>query len=270
MLTTLLPPTGGRATVAGYDILEQPGDVRRHIGHIGQGTGSFQGVRVREEVYTQARFYNLGRATAQARTGALLDELELSAQADRDVARLSGGQRRRLDIAMGLVHRPDVLFLDEPSAGLDPQSRANLWEHISRVRGEHCTTIFLTTHYLEEADSVAERVIVIDHGQIIADGTPDELKAKVSGDLVTVELAERDDVAAAAEVAERMPGAQDLSIDDDSLSVRVERGDAAMPQLVRALDAAEVDLVSTAVRRPTLDDVFLSITGRSLREEQPT
>jgi ABC-2 type transport system ATP-binding protein len=268
MLTTLLQPTGGRATVAGYDIRDQPVEVRRHIGHIGQGTGSYQGVLVREEVYTQARFYDLDRATARARTTELLDQLELTEQANRDVARLSGGQRRRLDIAMGLVHRPDVLFLDEPSAGLDPHSRANLWEHISRVRGEHCTTIFLTTHYLDEADSVAERVIVIDHGQIIADGTPDELKATVSGDLLTVELAEGEDAPRAAEVAATIPGAQDVATDGGMVNLRVERGNAVMPELVRAMDTANVGLHSTQVRRPTLDDVFLSMTGRSLREEQ--
>jgi ABC-2 type transport system ATP-binding protein len=268
MLTTLLRPTAGRGEVAGYDITTEAAEVRRRIGHIGQGNGSFQGVLVREEAYTQGRLYGLDRDTARARTNELLEQLELSAQADRDVAKLSGGQRRRLDIVMGLVHRPEVLFLDEPSAGLDPQSRANLWDHIARVRGEQCTTVFLTTHYLDEADSVAERVMVIDHGEIIADGTPDQLKAGVAGDRIVVELAEPDDAGTAAQVATKLPTTTEISAQGRTLQLRAERGNALLPELVRALDSASVPLHSTQVSRPTLDDVFLSLTGRSLREEQ--
>ncbi|NDL58059.1 ATP-binding cassette domain-containing protein [Phytoactinopolyspora mesophila] len=267
MLTTLLPPSAGTATVAGYDIDRDPVEVRRRIGHIGQGNGSFDGMRVREELFTQGRFYGLDRRTAQARVDELLDQLDLSAQADRDVARLSGGQRRRLDIAMGLIHRPRLLFLDEPSSGLDPQSRANLLEHIRRLHREEDVTVFLTTHYLDEADALAERVIVIDHGTIIADGTPSQLKSKVSGDLVTVQLAEPEQVAAAAEVAGRIPTAHELDQADAELTFRVENGDAAIPELVRSLDAAGLTLRGTQVKRPTLDDVFLTLTGRSLRDE---
>jgi ABC-2 type transport system ATP-binding protein len=267
MLTTLLPPSEGSATVAGYDISRDPVEIRRRIGHIGQGNGSFDGVRVREELFSQGRFYGLERRTAQARVGELLDQLDLSAQADRDVARLSGGQRRRLDIAMGLIHRPQLVFLDEPSSGLDPQSRANLLEHIRRLHREEDVTVFLTTHYLDEADALAERVIVIDHGTIIADGTPSQLKSKVSGDLVTVQLAEPGQVAAAAEVASRIPTAHELDHADAELRFRVENGDAAVPALVRSLDAAGLTLRGTQVKRPTLDDVFLTLTGRSLRDE---
>lgn len=267
MLTTLLPPSDGVATVAGYDIGRDPVEVRKRIGHIGQGNGSFDGLRVREELYTQGRFYGLDRATARSRTAELLDQFGLSEQAERDVARLSGGQRRRLDVAMGLIHRPALVFLDEPSAGLDPHSRANLLEHIRRLRAEQDVTIFMTTHYLDEADAVAERVIVIDGGRIIADGTSDQLKAKVSGDLVTVALAEHSDVGPAADVASRIPTAHEIEPGDDGLSFRVEHGDAAMPELVRALDTAGLTLRGAQVQRPTLDDVFLTLTGRSLRDE---
>lgn len=271
MLTTLLAPSGGHALVAGHDIGDDPVAVRRRIGHVGQGNGSFDGLRVREELYSQARFYDTPRRAARARTDELLEQLQLGAQADRDVARLSGGQRRRLDVAMGLVHRPPLLFLDEPSAGLDPQSRSNLWEHIARMHAEDDTTIFLTTHYLDEADSAAERVVVIDDGRIIADGPPSRLKAKVSGDLVTVELVDASDASTAVRVVADIPTAHEISAERDAVRFRVANGDIVTPQVVRALDAADIRLRSTRVQRPTLDDVFLSLTGRSLRddEEQP-
>lgn len=268
MLTTLLRPTSGSAFVAGIDVTEDPVGVRRRIGHIGQGNGSFDGLRVIEELFSQARLHGLSRSTARSRTTQLLDQLQLRDLAQRDVATLSGGQRRRLDVAMGLVHEPATVFLDEPSAGLDPQSRANLWDHIERLRLERGTTLVLTTHYLDEADAVADRVIVIDHGTIIASGTPDELKGGVSGDLVSLELGEMDDAASAAEVAKGLPGTADVTVDGRAVRFRVERGDTVTPQLVRALDAAQISLRATQVRRPTLDDVFLSLTGRSLRDEE--
>lgn len=266
MLTTLLAPTAGTATVAGHDIRREPVAVRRRIGHIGQGNGSYDGLRVDEELYAQGRFYDLDRRTARARVGELLEQLQLSQQARRDVAKLSGGQRRRLDVAMGLIHRPPLVFLDEPSAGLDPHSRSNLWEHVSRMHREHETTIFMTTHYLDEADSVAERVVVIDHGEIIADGTPGQLKSKVSGDLVTIELSETADVPAAARIAGEVPTAHEVTTDTDVVRFRVTHGEAVTPQVVRALDSADIRLRGTQVQRPTLDDVFLSLTGRSLRD----
>ena len=267
MLSTLLRPSSGTATVAGFDVREDPEEVRRRIGHIGQGNGTLAGLRVREELHAQGRFYGLDRHTLRKRSDELLDQLDLAAQADRDVGRLSGGQRRRLDIAMGLVHRPPLLFLDEPSSGLDPQSRANLWDHVSRFRQEQGMTIVLTTHYLEEADNVADRVVVIDHGEVIADGTADQLKAKVSGDLITVALAEPADVARAAELAARLPTTNGIETDSDTLRLRVDQGDTVLPELVRSLDLAGLRLLSTQVRRPTLDDVFLTLTGRSLRDD---
>jgi len=177
MLTTLLPPTAGTATIAGHDIRTDPAGARRRIGYIGQGHGAGDYFRVLDELVTQGRLYGLTRKDAKVRAGELLAVLDLEPLATRAVATLSGGQRRRLDIAIGLVHRPPLLFLDEPSTGLDPQNRANLAGIVRRLHAEFATTVFLTTHYLDEADAIAERVIVIDHGRVIADDNPAALKA---------------------------------------------------------------------------------------------
>ena len=177
MLTTLIAPTSGTATVAGYDVSTDPGRVRRQIGYVGQGNGAGHSQRVRDELSGQGVIYGLDRRAAKQRTEELLESLELKDLANRKVSDLSGGQRRRLDVAMGLVHAPNLLFLDEPSTGLDPQNRANLWDHILRMREQYSMTIVLTTHYLDEADSMAERVVVVDHGEVIADDTADSLKA---------------------------------------------------------------------------------------------
>lgn len=272
MLTTLLEPTSGTAVVAGHDVRTEPAEVRRRIGFVGQGHGAGEDQRAGEELYTQGLLYGLDRRTARRRTDELLDQLELGAAADREVTKLSGGQRRRLDIAMGLIHEPGLLFLDEPSTGLDPHSRANLWEHITRLRDRLGTTVVLTTHYLDEADDMAERVLVIDHGRVIADGTADELKGKVSGDLITLTVPDAEHARTAAGVAEHMPsaGAAEVLADvgrDPEVRLRVERGDTVLPELLRGLDAAGVPLLTVRVQRPTLDDVFLTLTGRSLREE---
>ncbi|GAB3717664.1 ATP-binding cassette domain-containing protein [Nocardiopsis oceani] len=269
MLTTLLEPTSGAATVAGRDVRTEPAEVRRRIGFVGQGHGAGEDQRARDELYTQGILYGLDRRTARSRTEELLEVLDLSAAAGREVTKLSGGQRRRLDIAMGLIHRPGLLFLDEPSTGLDPHSRANLWEHVARLREEYGTTVVLTTHYLDEADSTAERVLVIDHGRVIADGTPDQLKSRVSGDLITLGFADQAQAKGAAEVAERTSPPGGVEIRDRAapeVRFRTERGDTALPELLRSLDAAGLDLRTVQVQRPTLDDVFLTLTGRSLRE----
>ncbi|MBB6170985.1 ABC-2 type transport system ATP-binding protein [Nocardiopsis mwathae] len=270
MLTTLLRPTSGSATVAGCDIVADPRGVRRRIGYVGQGHSAGVGQRVRDELVTQGRCHGMSGGEARTRADELLALLELDGTADREAAHLSGGQQRRLDVAMGLIHRPDLLFLDEPSTGLDPHSRANLWEHIARLRAEQGMTLVLTTHYLDEADAVADRVVVIDHGAVIADGTPDELKGKVSGDLVTL-TTEPGGARRAAEAVTRIPSAHDVDADGDGATVRlrVERGDAVLPELLRALGAAGVEPLTLQVQRPTLDDVFLTLTGRSLREDTP-
>ncbi len=259
MLTTLLAPTAGTAVVAGCDVRTDPAGVRRRIGYVGQGNGAGHAFRVRDELTDQGRAYGLSRPDARARTQELLGALELEALADRRVSTLSGGQRRRLDVALGLVHRPGLLFLDEPSTGLDPQSRANLWDHVLRLRAETGMTVFLTTHYLEEADTMAERVLVMDHGRVIADDTAPRLKAAL-GDRVELTVV---DPVAAAPVVGRF-GRPDLS--GDRVVLRTADGPALLPVLIGALADAGLDVLSATAVRPTLDDVFLSLTGRSLRE----
>ncbi|MCE7008704.1 ATP-binding cassette domain-containing protein [Kibdelosporangium philippinense] len=262
MLTTLLRPTAGEARVAGCDLLTDPAGVRKRIGYVAQGHGSGDDQKVIEEATLQARFYGLPIGKARHRVNELFESLELTEFANRTAGALSGGQKRRLDIAMGVLHIPRLLFLDEPSAGLDPQSRSNLWGHI-RALHKSGTTIFLTTHYLDEADALCDRIMVIDHGKIVAEGTPDELKSQVAGDLVQFDT---DTPSVAAEITAKVDDARELHVEGNTVRFRVPRGDTELPGLLRALDQADVALLSVQVHRPTLDDVFLTMTGRSLRE----
>jgi ABC-2 type transport system ATP-binding protein len=261
MLTTLIEPTAGTARVAGFDVVRQQREVRQRIGYIGQGNGAGHNQRGRDELVSQGRAYGLRVGQARERAAELIDSLGLREVADRTVSTLSGGQRRRLDIAMGLIHAPQLLFLDEPSTGLDPQNRANLQEHIVRLRARHETTILLTTHYLDEADSMAERVIVVDHGKVIADDSPDRLKAKHVGDRITLGFAHEADAATAAG---RIPHRAERT--NATLVISVNGGPELLPGLLEDLRAAGVPPTSIEVTRPTLDDVFLELTGRSLRE----
>ncbi|TDC54744.1 ATP-binding cassette domain-containing protein [Actinomadura sp. KC345] len=266
MLTTVLPPTSGSAVVAGRDVRADPAGVRRRIGYLGQNNGAGSAFRVRDELVTQGRWQGLSRADARTRAGELMADMELTGLAKRSAGTLSGGQRRRLDIAMALVHRPSLLFLDEPTTGLDPQSRANLWEHILRLRGQTAATVFFTTHYLEEADQWADRVMIVDQGSVIADDTPGRLKTRLAGDRITITADCAADAARAAEIAGAMPGAAETERDDATVRVRTARGDVMLPELLRALDAAGLHARTADLQRPTLDDVFLTLTGRSLRE----
>jgi len=259
MLTTLLPPTSGTATVVGHDIAKDPAGVRQRIGYIGQGTSGGHNQRVRDEMLSQGAFYGMSRKATAVRADQLLDSLELAPLASRAVMGLSGGQKRRLDIALGLIHSPELLFLDEPSTGLDPQSRANLWQHILELRREHGTTIFVTTHFLEEADLFAERVLVMDHGRMIADDTAANLKTTVAGDVITLDFANEEDARAAA-------AHTNGTLDGTTLTLVVDRGELLLPKLLREVDS----VTSATLRQPTLDDVFLALTGRSLREESAT
>jgi ABC-2 type transport system ATP-binding protein len=261
MLTTLLRPTSGTASVAGHDVSTAQAEVRQRIGYIGQGNGAGHSQRGRDELVHQGRCYGLSRAAARTRAAELIDSLDLAAVADRRVSSLSGGQRRRLDIAMGLIHAPGLLFLDEPSTGLDPQNRANLQEHILGLRARYGTTVVLTTHYLDEADSMAERVIVIDHGRVIADDTPARLKADLAGDRVVLGFA-------SVGAAHRASGLVDVpfEINGAGLTLRAADGPALVPGLLHKLDLAGARVLTVEVTRPTLDDVFLALTGRSLRE----
>ena len=274
MLTTLLAPTAGTATVAGMDLLRDPVRVRRRIGYVPQAIGQTMGgtdnlSKVTEEILDQAALYHLSQADATARAAALTDQLDLGGLGDRLVKTLSGGQRRRLEIALGLVHRPPLVFLDEPTTGLDPQSRSNLWDHIRGLREDLGTTVFLTTHYLDEADVLCDRVFIIDHGKIVAEGTPDELKRRVSGDVVTLMVS--GETGRAAELLARQPVVRDVTASDDgALRLSVFHGAEALPSLLRVLGDAGITMTSINLSRPTLDDVFLTMTGRSLRDDSPS
>ena len=262
MLTTLIPPTAGTARVAGFDVVRQQREVRLRIGYIGQGNGAGHSQRGRDELISQGRAYGLGVRDARARADTLIESLGLAEVAERRVSTLSGGQRRRLDIAMGLIHSPELLFLDEPSTGLDPQNRANLQEHILALRARHETTIVLTTHYLDEADSMAERVIVIDHGRIIADDSPARLKAEHVGDHITLGFDHETDAASAASaLAALHPERRGTR-----LIIAAQGAPRRVPGILDDLRAAGHPAAEVAVTRPTLDDVFLKLTGRSLRE----
>jgi ABC-2 type transport system ATP-binding protein len=276
MLTTLLKPTAGMATVAGADLLANPLEVRKKIGYVPQAIGETMGgtdpsCLVIEELLDQAALYRIGagpKSEARQRAELLIGQLDLTGLEQRLVKTLSGGQRRRLEIALGLVHRPPLVFLDEPTTGLDPQSRSNLWEHITRLRSDLGTTVFLTTHYLEEADVLCDRVFIIDHGVIAAEGTPDELKRRISGDVVTLRVAGGEHgTGTARKLLADQAIVREVSAADGAIKLTVEHGEQALPALLRVLDAADVTLESINLSRPTLDDVFLTLTGRSLRDD---
>ena len=263
MLATLLPPTSGDATVAGHDLRREPALVRTEIGYVGQKGGSDPKVSGRAELIFQARLYGMSASAARSRAAELINMLDLDECAARATGTYSGGQRRRLDIGLGLVHGPQLLFLDEPTTGLDPQSRARLWEEVKRLR-EQGTTVFLTTHYLEEADALCDRLAIIDHGKIVAEGTPDALKRQVAGDVVALTVS--GPLESAQRILAAQPFVREASIEEGTLRLYVDRGEAAMPSILRLLDGAGLVLRTISLSKPSLDDVFLRQTGRSLRE----
>ncbi len=272
MLSTLLTPDGGEATVAGVDLLRDPGEVRRRIGYVGQSGGTWREATAREELVMQGRLYGLSKSAALPRAAALIEAFQLSQFADRKTTTYSGGQKRRLDIALGLVHQPGLVFFDEPTTGLDPQSRSHVWDEVRRLRGEGMT-VFLTTHYLDEADALCDRIAIMDDGQIVSEGTSDELKRQVAGDVVTLGFgvggAEALDhpVASAHKLLADQPFVRKAEESGNDLRLYVESGATAMPLILRELDAAGVAVESVELHRPSLDDVFLHQTGRSLRDE---
>jgi ABC-2 type transport system ATP-binding protein len=265
MLATLLTPTSGSATVAGCDLRNDPVGVRRKIGYVPQGGSTNPLASVAEELRTQAALHRMPLGDAEARIATLLSSLDLSDLGSRLTQTLSGGQRRRLDIALGLVHRPKLIFLDEPSTGLDPHSRANLWNHIRHLRDQDGATIVLTTHYLDEADALCDRILIIDHGKIVAQGTPTELKRRISGDVVSFDV--KDAQAQAKVILESLPGVREISVVGASVRAVVDQGSVDALPLMRALDAAGITVAAMTVTQPSLDDVFLTLTGRSLRDD---
>ncbi|HEV8282425.1 MAG TPA: ATP-binding cassette domain-containing protein [Candidatus Limnocylindrales bacterium] len=264
MLATLLPPTAGEATVAGADLRREPQRVRERIGYVPQGGSTDPAETGRGELVLQGRLYGMDKAAAHQRAREVLAALDLEAAADRKIATYSGGMKRRLDVGLGIVHRPQVLFLDEPTTGLDPQARARMWEEIRRLR-EGGTTVFLTTHYLEEADALADRLAIIDQGRIVAEGTADELKRQVAGDVVT--LGVNGATERVLEAVRRQSFVREATGEAGVVRLYVDRGETAVPLLLRILDGAGLEAASIALHRPSLDDVFLRQTGRSLRDE---
>jgi ABC-2 type transport system ATP-binding protein len=270
MLTTLLMPSAGKATVTGFDLVREPREVRRRIGYVAQvGSAPSAGTLVGEELVTQARLQGLSKSDAAARLVELAPQLDLGGLEGRALLELSGGQRRRFDVALGLMHSPRLVFLDEPTTGLDPQSRANLWQHIRSLRDDMGVTIVLTTHYLDEADALADRILVMDDGRIVADDTPEALKGRIAGDVVTLTIAGASgaDLARAESAVRGAVVARNVEIRAGQLLVTVEEGPTAAAPLLRAIDAAGLNLTTIDISRPTLDDVFLTLTGRSLRED---
>ena len=265
MLCTLLRPTSGKARVAGCDLLSDPKGVRRRIGYVAQGGATARDAPVGLEITSQGRLYGLTTAEARKRGEELLGALDLADVWTRTSGSLSGGQRRRLDIVLGLIHAPELIFLDEPSTGLDPQSRANLWNHIRALRDRHGTSVFLTTHYLDEADALSDRLIIIDKGGIVGEGTSAVLKAAVAGDAIALTLRRGEEAAAAVRVAEGQRGSH-IVAEGNVVRFQVPVAATALPHLLRELTAAGIDPIGVETSRPTLDDVFLALTGRSLRD----
>ncbi len=268
MLATLFKPDGGEARVAGYDLLKEAARVREHIGYVSQAGGADPEATGRENLVLQGRLYGMGRIEAEERVEELVSALELAPFADRIAKTYSGGQRRRLDLAIGLVHSPPVLFLDEPTTGLDPQSRARVWEEIRKL-GELGTTVFLTTHYMDEADSLCQKLAIMEAGSIAAEGTPEELKREIAGDVVTLGLEGQRSVSERTQELFRTQAfVREIDADGEGLlTLYVDRGEEALPEILRVLDGAGLQTRELSLSRPTLDDVFLKQTGRSLRED---
>ena len=263
VLTTLTTPDSGQALVAGHDVVRHPNRARHAIGYVPQDSGVDREATGRENLMLQGRVQRLRGGDLRRRVDELLEQLGLTEARDRVVRGYSGGMKRRLDIALGLVHRPSVLFLDEPTTGLDPEARAAMWVEVQRLAAQESLTILLTTHYLEEADQLSDRLAIVSRGQVVVEGTADELKRGLQGELVTVELQDSNGSAAdAVAVVDRFPGARETSLDGRHVNTRVPNGAQAIPAILGLLDDANVTVASVTTSRPSLDDVYLHYTGR--------
>ena len=266
VLVTLTRPDEGRALVAGHDAVRHPNRVRRSIGYVPQDSGVDINATGRENLRLQGHVQGLRRSTLTSRVDELLRLVDIEDAADRVVRGYSGGMRRRLDIALGLVHRPSVLFLDEPTTGLDPEARAALWVEVERLARQEQLTILLTTHYLEEADQLAERVAIVSRGRVVVQGRPEELKQALRGEGVAIELQDGH-ATRAADVVARFDGAQETTVDGRIVRTRVPNGAQAIPGLLSALETQGLPVVSVTTSRPSLDDVYLHYTGRDFASE---
>jgi ABC-2 type transport system ATP-binding protein len=266
MLSAGLRPTNGRAVVAGLEVGSHPEEVKRKIGVIFQESTADGDLTGRENLEIAAGMYGISPAEGRARANALIDEMHLTDAADRYSKTYSGGMRRRLELAVGLVHRPHVLFLDEPTLGLDPQGRAGFWTYVQKLRKETGLTVFVTTHYLDEADTMCDRIAIIDHGKIVAEGSPNELKDKLGGDVVTLRTP-----AGAPDMTETLrplAGVSTVQRQEDSYRIKCLSGETLVPIAVEACYRANTAVTGVTVKRPSLDEVFLEFTGREYREEE--
>jgi len=266
VLATLTQPNAGRAEVAGHDVVRDPNAVRRAIGYVPQSSGVDRDATGRENLMLQGRVQGMGGRVLEARVDELLELLGLADAADRVVRGYSGGMKRRLDVGLGLVHRPQVLFLDEPTTGLDPEARASMWGELERLAEGESLTILLTTHYMEEADELANRLAIVSRGRVVVEGTPEQLKQSLHGEAVEVELAAGRAAEAEAVVA-ALEGVLEASIDGRKLRSRVASGARAIPFILSALDAEGIGVESVTTHRPSLDDVYLHYTGREFAAE---
>jgi ABC-2 type transport system ATP-binding protein len=263
ILATLLQPTAGTARVAGFDVARQSDEVRKRIGYVAQAGGSYREATGREELVIQGRLFGMSKSEASTRAGEILAALDLTEAGDRTCGTYSGGMRRRLNIGIGMVHKPAILFLDEPTTGLDPQARARLWEEIRKLR-DGGTSIFLTTHYLEEADALCDCLAIIDHGRIVAEGSPADLKKEIAGDVLTIGVNGQGE--RVVELMKSQPYVRQAGLEDGLVRLYVDKGEEAVPGVLRLLDGNGLAPTTMNLHRPSLDDVFLKKTGRSLRE----
>jgi ABC-2 type transport system ATP-binding protein len=267
VLATLTRPDAGRAEIAGKDVLREPGEVRRRFGYVAQESGIDTYATGRENLTLQGRIQGLGGAKLRSRVDTLLELMGLSDAADRVVSGYSGGMKRRLDIALGLVHSPPVLFLDEPTTGLDPEARVALWAELGNLARLETLTILLTTHYLEEADVLADRLAIVSRGRIVVEGTPEALKQTLRGDAVIVELSDGAGPRE-LEVEREIAGVHEAALEGRSLRTRVESGARAIPGILSALDGADIAVEAVTSHRPSLDDVYLHYTGREFAADE--
>jgi len=268
ILTTLSRPDAGAARVVGLDVLREPDRVRRVIGVVAQKSGVARELTGRENLILQGQVYGMDGRELKQRVSELLERFGLEKAADRTADTYSGGMQRRLDIALGLIHRPRVLFLDEPTTGLDPEARADLWTEIARLANEDGMTILLTTHYLEEADRLAQRLAIVDRGRIVVEGSPEQLKGELRGDAIHVELAETAAEERLRTVLDRVEGIHDVAADGRSVHVRADHGASAVPVVLGALETAGLRVTSVTIARPSLDDVYLRYVGRAFSAAQ--
>jgi ABC-2 type transport system ATP-binding protein len=267
ILTTLTRPDSGEAQVAGVDVLRHPDRVRQRIGVVGQKTGATPEATGRENLVMQGEIYDLSGRLLRQRIEELLERFQLQDAADRATKTYSGGMRRRLDVALGLVNRPQVLFLDEPTTGLDPEARAELWQEVERLAGDEEMTILLTTHYLDEADRLASQLAIVDRGRIVAQGTPEALKNEVRGDAIQVELAQPESNSRVQEALRSLQGLTEIGLEGSIVRARADHGASAIPAVLNALEQEGISVASVTLARPSLDDVYRRYAGHVYRDE---